>query len=95
MSTAKKTIDPEMAEFEAAMLRSLDQVQAGQYGRVSTPEHIEQRRRAGRPTGSVQAATKHPTTLRLDEEALRRWRASGKGWQTRAAELLAKHAPAA
>lgn len=94
MSTTPKTVDPEMAEFEAAVLRSLDQVQAGEHGRVSTPEQIAQRRSAGRPTGSVQAVTKHPTTLRLDAEALRRWRASGKGWQTRAAELLAKYAPA-
>jgi len=47
----------------------------------------------GRPVGSVQVQHKHPTTLRLDEEVLRRWRASGKGWQTRAAEVLAVHAP--
>jgi uncharacterized protein (DUF4415 family) len=33
--------------------------------------------------------------LRLDEDVLHRWRASGKGWQTRAAEILAAHAPAA
>jgi uncharacterized protein (DUF4415 family) len=26
---------------------------------------------------------------------LQRWRASGKGWQTRAADILAAHAPAA
>ena len=33
------------------------------------------------------------TTLRLPAEALERWRASGKGWQTRAARVLAAHAP--
>ncbi len=93
MQATTPHIDPEMAEFEAAMLRSLDQVQAGQYGRVSTPEQIEARRARGRPTGSVQTVTKRPTTLRLDEDALNRWRASGKGWQTRAAEVLALHAP--
>lgn len=47
----------------------------------------------GRPVGSTQAALKRPTTLRLDEATLARWRSSGKGWQTRAAELLAAHAP--
>ena len=47
----------------------------------------------GRPVGSVQEQHKHPTTLRLDEDVLQRWRASGKGWQTRAAEVLAVHAP--
>lgn len=48
----------------------------------------------GRPKGSLKETHKVPTTLRLDEEVLTRWRASGKGWQTRAAELLAAHAPA-
>lgn len=87
------TVDPEMAAFEAALLRSIDQVQRGEYGRISTPEQIAMRRKGGRPKGSVQAVTKRPTTLRLDADALNRWRASGKGWQTRAAALLAKHAP--
>ena len=49
--------------------------------------------RRGRPVGSTHASVKRPTTLRLDESVLARWRASGKGWQTRAAELLATHAP--
>lgn len=60
-------------------------------GRVTTPAQIAARR--GRPAGSVQTSTKRPTTLRLDEDALARWRASGKGWQTRAAALLAANAP--
>ncbi|MBP7423684.1 MAG: BrnA antitoxin family protein [Sulfuritalea sp.] len=33
------------------------------------------------------------TALHMDADALARWRASGKGWQTRAAALLAKYAP--
>ena len=49
----------------------------------------------GRPVGSVKDQHKVPTTLRLDEDVLQRWRASGKGWQTRAADILATHAPAA
>ena len=32
-------------------------------------------------------------SLRLSAEALARWRASGSGWQTRMAEVLAKKAP--
>ncbi|MDR0479204.1 MAG: BrnA antitoxin family protein [Burkholderiaceae bacterium] len=36
---------------------------------------------------------KQPITLRLAPDALARWRASGRGWQTRAAALLATHAP--
>jgi uncharacterized protein (DUF4415 family) len=33
------------------------------------------------------------TTLRLPAETLARWRASGPGWQTRAAAVLTEHAP--
>lgn len=47
----------------------------------------------GRPVGTVQASRKTAITLRLEPEALERWRASGKGWQTRAAAVLAKYAP--
>ena len=49
--------------------------------------------RRGRPPGTVKAAPKVSTTIRLDGTALARWRASGQGWQTRAAAVLAKHAP--
>ena len=86
--------DPEVAQFERDLLESIAQAKRGEYGRVSTPEQITARRKGGRPVGSVQATTKCPTTLRLDAQALERWRASGKGWQTRAAQLLAKYAPA-
>jgi uncharacterized protein (DUF4415 family) len=41
----------------------------------------------------VQAVHKQPVTLCLDPEVLARWRASGKGWQTRAAEALRKAMP--
>ena len=43
-----KKIDPEVAEFEAALLRSADQAVAGRHARVHTPEQISARRR-GRP----------------------------------------------
>lgn len=83
--------DPEITTFEKALLRSVDQMKRGEFAAVHTAEQIKARR--GRPVGSAQATTKRPTTLRLDAEALTRWRASGKGWQTRAAALLAKYAP--
>ena len=44
----------------------------------------------GRPRTQVHKA---PVTLRLDPQALALWRASGKGWQTRAAAVLAERAP--
>lgn len=46
--------------------------------------------RRGRPPSP---AHKAPVTLRMDPQALALWRASGKGWQTRAAALLAERAP--
>lgn len=44
----------------------------------------------GRPKAEV---VKERLTIRMDAQALARWRASGKGWQTRAAALLAAKAP--
>jgi uncharacterized protein (DUF4415 family) len=83
-------MDAEMQTFANDVAESIRQAKRGE-GRVTTPEQIMARR--GRPVGSVQAVTKRPTTLRLDAAALTRWRASGKGWQTRAAAILEKHAP--
>lgn len=83
--------DPELSEFENDLLESIRQAKRGEFAKVTTPEQIIARR--GRPVGSVQTTTKTPTTLRLDTPALNRWRASGKGWQTRAAAILEQHAP--
>jgi len=46
--------------------------------------------RRGRPKATQH---KEPVTLRVDPEVLAAWRASGKGWQTRAAATLAAQAP--
>ncbi len=83
-----KTKDTETQEFEAALLRSVDQA-IRREGQVTTPEQIRARR--GRPT---QASHKQPVTLRLEPQALAQWRATGKGWQTRAAQVLADWAKA-
>ena len=85
-----KKPDAEMLEFMAALEHGLQEAVRGE-GRVTTPEQIKARRAGGRP---VQAVHKQPITLRIDPQALEGWRASGKGWQTRAAEVLAKYAPA-
>jgi uncharacterized protein (DUF4415 family) len=47
-------------------------------------------RRIGRPRS---ASPKAAISLRLPAEALVRWSASGAGWQTRMAQLLARKAP--
>lgn len=81
------TKDPEMAAFEAALLRSVDQAISGQHGRVHTPAQITARRR-GRPVGSVQARTKEAAKIRLDADLLAALRATGDGWQTRINDTL-------
>ena len=79
--------------FQLEGLReSLGQAKRGEYAAIHTPETIAARQR-GRPVGTVKANKKHQTALRLSADTLARWRASGKGWQTRAAALLDFHAP--
>lgn len=81
----KPTLDPEVVEFEQALLRSLDQSMRGE-GRVNTTEQIAARR--GRPVGSVKAKPKVPTTIRFDQDVLDALKASGRGWQTRVNEAV-------
>lgn len=47
-------------------------------------------RRVGRPPLTN---PKVAISLRLAPQVLKRWKASGRGWQTRMAEVLAKRAP--
>lgn len=54
------------------------------------PALLEQHRRM---RGAQKAPTKQMVTLRVDGRVLERWRASGKGWQSRMNDTLAKHAP--
>lgn len=84
-------LDADTAALLASIERSLQQVARGEV-HTHTPEQILARRSAGRP---VQAVHKAPVTLRLDPDVLAAWRASGKGWQTRAAQALAQLAPKA
>lgn len=84
-------LDADTAALLASIERGLQEAQRGE-GRVNTPEQILARRSGGRP---VQAVHKAPVTLRLDPDVLAAWRASGKGWQTRAAQALATLAPKA
>ena len=82
-----KTKDPEMLEFEAALLRSVGQAVRGEYAAVHTPEQIAARKR-GRPVGTVKANAKVSTTIRFDADVLEALEATGRGWQSRANDLL-------
>jgi uncharacterized protein (DUF4415 family) len=91
MSDTTHELDADTAALLASIERGLQDVARGE-GRLNTPAQIMARRTGGRP---VQAVHKQPVTLRLDADVLARWRASGKGWQTRAAQALAASAPGA
>jgi uncharacterized protein (DUF4415 family) len=97
MSKVKQVADPEMAEFEAALLRSIDQAHNGKLAATHSPEQIKARR-AGRPAGSTKAAPKVATTIRLSPEVSAAFRATGDGWQTRIdaalKDWLRTHSPA-
>ena len=82
-----KTKDPEMLEFEAALLRSVGQAVRGEYAAVHTPEQIAARK-PGRPVGTVKANAKVSTTIRFDADVLEALKATGRGWQSRANDLL-------
>ena len=82
-----KTKDPEMQEFEAALLRSVDQALRGEYAAVHTPQQIAARKR-GRPVGTVRTGAKVSTTIRFDPDLLAALKATGAGWQTRVNEVL-------
>ena len=82
-----KTKDPEMLEFEAALLRSVGQAVRGEFAAVHTPEQIAARKR-GRPVGTVKANAKVSTTIRFDADVLEALKATGPGWQSRANDLL-------
>ena len=79
-------IDPESAEFEQALLRSVAQAKLGE-GRVTTPEQLVAQRR-GRPLGSTKAQAKVATTIRFDPDVLEALKASGRGWQTRVNDAM-------
>lgn len=56
--------------------------------RAQLQAHLKRRvRGAGKKPASEQIS------LRLPPDVLARWRATGRGWQTRMAQLVATHAP--
>lgn len=86
MPKSKPVIDPEVAEFEAALLRSIEQVHRGE-GQITRPDQITARR-VGRPVGSLKAAPKVSTTIRLSQDVIQAFKSVGDGWQTRIDEAL-------
>lgn len=88
MSKPKTTIDPEIAEFEEALLRSIDQARRGEFAHVHTPTDIAQYKARGRPVGTTKPNAKVAVKLRLDPDVLAALRATGRGWQTRVNDTM-------
>lgn len=83
-----KAIEADAGQAIPRLRESLEQAKRGEFAAVHTPEKILERRKPGRPKGSVQAVTKEPVKLRLDADLVAALRASGDGWQTRVNETL-------
>ena len=76
---------PEMSDAELAALRPAKEVLPPEFFKAME----DHRKSRGRPS---LAHPKKQVTLRLDEDVIARFRASGKGWQGRMNEALRKAA---
>jgi uncharacterized protein (DUF4415 family) len=88
-NTKPRAVDQEVAAFEAALLRSINQAHDSITARKHTPDQILGRRR-GRPIGSKSATPKVATGIRFDADLLAALKQSGQGWQTRVNAIVRK-----
>jgi len=79
-------IEADAGEKLPGLRESLEQAKRGDFAAVHTPEQIMARR--GRPVGSTKPDTKVAVKMRLDPDLVAALRASGRGWQTRANQIL-------
>ena len=87
-----RAVEADAGQPLPGLRESLAQAKRGEFAAIQTPQEIAARPR-GRPKGSRAAVRKEAITLRIAPDALARWRATGKGWQTRMAQVLAANAP--
>jgi uncharacterized protein (DUF4415 family) len=73
--------------------RPLTPQEQAQWGSAIVSHSLQELHAQRRMRGPGKKPARAMTTLRLPVETLERWRASGPGWQTRAAAVLASHAP--
>jgi uncharacterized protein (DUF4415 family) len=79
--------NPEWTAEDIARAKPAREVLPELFGKEAARDMLKPR---GRPKAAV---TKERLTIRVDPEVLARWRASGPGWRTRVAALLAAKAP--
>ena len=71
----------------------LDQRRLARMQRASAAEAADLHARARGREGPSAAAPKQLVSLRLDQEVVARFRATGTGWQSRINEVLREHMP--
>jgi uncharacterized protein (DUF4415 family) len=79
-------IEADAGEKLPGLRESLEQAKRGEFAAVHTPAQIMARR--GRPVGSTKPDSKAAVKMRLDPDLLAVLRAFGRGWQTRANQIL-------
>ena len=77
-----KAVELDAGQALPGLRESLAQAKRGEFAAVHTPEQI-MARRAGRPVGTRKADPKVSTTIRLSNDVVQAFRATGSGWQTR------------
>ena len=87
-SIAAQVADPEINDFEQALLRSVDQMHSGVFARTHTPTDIATYKARGRPVGSIKANAKLASKIRFDPDVLAALKATGKGWKTRVNDTM-------
>jgi len=81
-----RAIEADAGEKLPGLRESLEQAKRGEFAAVHTPEQIMARR--GRPVGTTKTDTKVAVKMRLDPDLVAALRATGRGWQTRANQIL-------
>lgn len=79
-------IEADAGEKLPGLRESLEQAKRGEFAAVHTPEQIMARR--GRPVGSTKPDSKVAVKMRLDPDLVAALRATGRGWQSRANQIL-------
>lgn len=87
MEQVAKAIEADAGHAIPDLREALEDVKAGRFAAVHTPEQLMARKR-GRPAGTTKADAKQRVTLRVDPDVLDAIKATGAGWQTRINDLL-------
>jgi len=89
----QRVLDAAPGENRPPTARELAQMQRSVVVRTGGPQAVRTALTARRLRGAGKKPAKQQVTLRIEQETLARWRASGSGWQTRIAQILAQYAP--